>query len=237
MSDLNPSARPRSGLARQTILAMPALLVAMAVPATGSATPFADAAGDFLASYTGPQNGDLDIVAGSTSFTSTHVELSLIVNGAIGSLSATPYYLWGINRGNGTDRLVTSGPPAVGPSTILLDTVVRLDFDGNGRVVTFASAVSPGVVTLLDPDVVGIAGNTISARIPLSLLPSTGYAAEQYTYIAWTRSAIGSQGFIADLAPDDASILAIPEPATWALVAAGMAFTGFVVRSRRARGR
>lgn len=209
--------------------------VSLCAPPTVSATPFSDPVGDFLVpGYTGPQNSDIDIVAGSASYAPTHVALSLTMNGAVGSATATPYFLWGVNRGSGTDRLVSSGPPAVGPSSILLDAVVRLDFDGSGRVVTFASALSPPVVTLLDPSVVDIADYTVSAQIAWSLLPSTGFAPAEYTYIAWSRSALGSQQFIADLAPD-ASVLAVPEPASWALVAVGFLATGIAAKRRPAR--
>ena len=189
--------------------------LAISAPATVSAAVFVDPVGDFLVStYTGPQNSDLDIVSGSAIYTPDHLELSLTLNGPIGSATATPYYLWGVNRGSGTDRLVTSGPPAIGDSSILLDTVVRFDFDGNGRVVTFASAVSPPVVTLLFTH--SISGNTVSANIPWTALPSTGFTPSEYTYVAWSRSALGSQAFIADLAP-------VPEPSIWGMLAIGLA--------------
>ncbi|MEF8731259.1 MAG: PEP-CTERM sorting domain-containing protein [Candidatus Accumulibacter meliphilus] len=208
-----------------------ALAVVISAPTAVLATVFTDPVGDFLVpDYTGPQNSYLDIVSGLVNYTPDHVQLSLTLNGAVSSSTATPYYLFGVNRGSGTDRLVTSGPPAVGDSTILLDTVVRFDFDGTGRVVTFASAMSPPVVTLLFTH--SISGNTVSAEIPWSALPTTGFAPAEYTYIAWSRSALGSQQFIADLAPA-ASILAVPEPASSALMVVGLLTAGIVVRTRR----
>lgn len=145
MSHHKPCARTRIGFARQTILAaVPTRLVTTVMPATGSGSTHGDSSGDVLARCTGPPSGGLDIVAGCARFTSTHVEMPLTVNGAIGNLNALPPCAWGVNRGNGTVRLVTAGRPAV----------VRLGFDSHGRVVTVASALSPGGRT----DVHGLRG-------------------------------------------------------------------------------
>lgn len=208
-----------------------ALALAISAPATVSAIGFADPIGDFLLpGYTGPLNSDVDIVSGSATYTPGHVQLSLTLNGAIGSTTATPYYFFGVNRGSGTDRFQDTEPP-IGPPTILYDAIVRFDYDGNGRVVTFASATSPPVITLLF--VHGISGSTVSADIPWSALPSTGFTPAQYTYISWSRSELGSHEFVADLAPDDASILAVPEPANWALMLVGLLATGIAARTLR----
>src|SRR5215217_5842590 len=177
-----------------------------------------DPAGDFLATYTGPQNGDLDALALSVTFTSSGVTLSSTVNGTIGTTSGSAF-IWGVDRGSGTDRLITSGPPAVGPADLLLDAVVRLESGGGGRVMTFPT-VGPPVTTLLDPSTIVISGSTITTTIPFDVLFSTGFEPEDYTYAFWTRSALGSQEFIADLAPDGGGIRAsaVPEPASWAMM-------------------
>jgi hypothetical protein len=209
-------------------------VVALAYAAApAAAAAFVDPAGDFLASFTGPHNADLDVLSGSATYNDNELFLSLTLGGVPGSTAGSSF-LWGVDRGSGTNRLITSGPPTVGPSTVLLDAVVRFDFDGNGRVVTFPVAGAPTTV-LLSPSVVTISGNTISGRIPRALLPSTGFGFGSYTYIAWSRSALGSQALIADLAPGDASVSAgaVPEPASWALMIAGFGLTGALARRSR----
>jgi hypothetical protein len=216
------------------------LFIAAAVLAFASASARADTItdpqGDFLPTYVGPQNGDLDAIALSVTFTSTGVTLTSTVNGTIGATAGSAF-IWGVDRGSGTDRLITSGPPAVGPADLLLDAVVRLESGGGGRVMTFPTSGSP-VTTLLDPSIIYISGSTISTTIPFDLLFSTGFAPEDYTYAFWTRSALGSQGFIADLAPDGGGLKAsaVPEPGTWAMIIFGFALVGGSMRFTR-RGR
>jgi PEP-CTERM motif len=215
----------------KTILCIAATALSLA-SAPADATVL-DPQGDFLGTYTGPQNSDLDALALLVTFTPEEVTLTATLNGTIGTTAGSAF-IWGVDRGSGTDRLITSGPPAVGPADLLFDAVIRLESGGGGRVLTFPAS-GPPVTTLLDPSTVLISGSTISATIPFSLLPSTGFALEDYTYVFWTRSELGSQAFIADLAPDAAAIegTAVPEPATWAMVILGFAFVGFSIRIAR----
>ncbi len=212
---------------RLSILAAGCLFVA----ASANATTAVDPAGDFLASYTGTMAADLDIRSLSATFSSLGVYLSTTMDGAVGTTPGT-FSIWGVNRGNGAPRLISSGPPSVGPPTILLDAIVRLGADGSGFLLAFPTMGAP-VGTPLAPGSVIISGNTISAFVPFSLLPSTGFATNAYTYINWTRSDLGSQVNIADLAPDGRSITAsVPEPASWAMMIAGIGLVGSVMRRR-----
>lgn len=210
------------------------LVALVSLPVAVSAATVSDPQGDFLATYTGPQNADLDVISASAQYTNDYLFLSSTMNGAIGTTNGS-LFLWGVNRGSGTDRLITSGPPAVGTPTILLDSVVRFEANGTGRVVNFPAMGVP-VTTLLDPSLITISGNTISGRIPWALLPTTGFDRADYTFINWSRSALGSQQFIADLAPGDRSFTAnaVPEPASWAMLIAGFGLVGSVARGRRA---
>ena len=210
-----------------------AAAIAVGLAASPASAAFVDPGSDFLASYTGPQNAEFDILSGSVTYDATDLFLTATFAGAFGTTAGSAL-LWGVDRGAGTNRLITSGPPAVGPNTVLLDAVVRFDADGGGRVVTFPVAGLPTTV-LLDPSQIAISGNTVSGRISRALLPSTGFGFANYTYIAWSRSALGGQAFIADLAPDTASIVAtaVPEPASWALMIAGFGTVGGLARRRR----
>ena len=196
-----------------------------------------DPAGDFLPTYTGPQNGDLDALSLQVVFTDSGVTVTSTVNGTIGTTPGSAF-IWGIDRGSGTDRLITSGPPAVGPADLFLDAVIRLESGGGGRVMTFPTVGAP-ITTLLDPSTIFISGSTISTTIPFDVLFSTGFAHEDYTYAFWTRSELGSQAFIADLAPDGGSFkgTAVPEPATWIMMIGGFGLAGGAMRMARRRRR
>jgi hypothetical protein len=213
-----------------------ATVLALGSTSTHAVGTITDPQGDFLVTYVGPQNGDLDALALSVTFTSTGVSLTSTVNGTIGVTPGSAF-IWGVNRGSGTDRLITSGPPAVGPADLLLDAVVRLQSDGAGRVMTFPAAGVP-ITTLLDPSMILISGSTISTTIPFDVLFSTGFAPQDYTYAFWTRSELGSQAFIADLAPDGGSIraTAVPESGTWGMMICGFALVGGFIRIRLGRG-
>ncbi len=200
---------------------------------SASAASVADPAGDFLASYTGPQNADLDILSLSAAHDGSGVHLAGLLNGNAGT-TAGGALIWGVNRGSGFPGLIASGPPTVGPPTLLLDAIVALNYNGTGRVRTFAGGSF--VDTFLAAGTVTISGSSIGAYIPFNLLPTTGFATADYTYVGWTRSALGSQALIADLAPERLPFKAgvVPEPGVWALLIAGFGLVGHVARRRRA---
>lgn len=211
-------------------LILAAAFFATALPL--SATSVADPAGDYLPEYAGPANADLDILSASITRSTAGVFLWTRMAGAIGDTVGGATF-WGVNRGTGFPGLVTSGPPAIGPASILFDAIVVFNFSGAGRIRTFGGG---GFVdTPLDPGTVTIWGDSIGAFIPFALLPSTGFEEEEYGYVNWSRSALGSQTFIADFAPEDASALAslVPEPASWALMIGGFGIVGVAARRKR----
>lgn len=210
--------------------------VLLALSASASASPVADPTGDFLASFTGAQNGDLDLVSASAVFDGTNFILSSTSNGAIGA-SAGSLFVWGINRGQGTPRL-TFGSPSIGTG-VLFDSVAVFFPDGTGRAVTFAANGPPTITPLLGA--VTVSGNTITGVVPASLLPANGFSAPNYGFTLWSRLRVnpaldGTNAEIADLAPNGGSIVAsVPEPTSWALMIAGFGLTGAALRRRPRR--
>lgn len=206
------------------------LMLAAAVAVTAAATParaapFVDAANDFIATYTGPQGADLDVLVSEVFLESGVFNFTATLGGAVG---ATPggFYVFGIDRGQGTARF---GALATG---VLFDAVVVINNDGTG----IARDLLAGVTTVLAPSAISFSGNSLSAFVDASLLPSTGFGATQFSYNLWPRSPGAGIGTISDFAPDNANALitAVPEPASWALLIAGFGLVGFSARRRRA---
>lgn len=186
-----------------------------------------DPAGDFIDVYTGPENGDLDVLraevildpaAGTFKFTSTSA-------GNIGT-TATAIFVWGINRGAGFVNFANIGLP-----NIMFDAVVIITADGGG----FVTTLDNGLQTNLPSGAISINGPDILATVPLSLLPSLGFAPVDYTVNLWPRSApiIDQVEVISDFAPDatNAAVTVAPEPATFGLI--GLALGGLAYARRR----
>lgn len=220
---------------------MRAKLIALTLAFASASSPafaqgaVADPTGDFLSTYTGALNSNLDITSASATYDGTSFRLSATTNGAIGSTTGN-LYVFGINRGAGTARL-TLGSPSVG-SGILFDAVAVLFPDGSGRIAVFPAAGAP-TITLL-PGAITVNGNVISGVFPASLLPSTGLTTSNYGFSLWSRLRVnpaqdGTNAEIADFAPGGSTFLAaaIPEPETWLSMLVGFAMTGAALRKRR----
>ena len=223
-----------------SVLRAALLAAALAAAPPAHATVITDPAGDFLGTYTGPQNGDLDILSVSATFDGTSFRLGSTQNGAIGTTSNS-LFVFGINRGAGTARFQFLGaPPAVGAG-ILWDSLLVLFPDGSARAVTFAPGPpGPPTITPLS-GVVTIDGSSISGVVPLSLLPSTGFSSADYGFSMWTRRridpAVDSGNFeLADFAPNASTFkaTAVPEPSTWGLMIVGFGAIGCaMIRQRK----
>lgn len=197
--------------------ALAALMTLVAAPA--AALGHLDAKGDYLAGYTGARNGDLDVLSFAASIVGSDFLLTSTMDGAIGT-TAGGIYVWGVNRGAGTAGFGVS----LGLTNVLFDSVVILRPDGTGTVNRLNGSTTAITST--------ISGNTISALVPISALPSRGFTINHYGFNLWPRLNGGPVTNIADFAPDNATVRAVPEPATWALLLAGFGIVGGAMRRR-----
>ena len=212
-------------------IALTGALLCLAPPVHASTTP--DPVGDFLPSYTGARSGDLDILSAGVTFDGVAFRLGSTQNGLVGS-STGSLFVWGINRGAGSARL-TFGAPPIGQD-VLFDAVAVLFPDGSARVATFPAMGAPVITPL--PGAASVTGSTIAALIPLSLLPSTGFAPQDYRFTLWSRLRVdpamdGTNAEIADFAPT--LVAGVPEPASWAMMIVGFGAVGGALRHGRRR--
>ncbi len=206
----------------------PALLaatLALSLPSLAAAVPLTDAANDFIASYTGPKNGDLDVRSSEVFLGNGVFDFTASLGGNIGTTTGG-FYVFGVNRGSGTARFAS-----LGLNNVLFDAVVIINNNLTGSVRDLLTNTS----TNLSPAAISFNGASLSALVNAALLPSTGFAAADYTYNLWPRSPGAGNAFISDFAPDNANaqVTAVPEPATWALMIGGFGAVGCLARRRR----
>jgi hypothetical protein len=206
------------------------LLAAAAGPAwAGFIT---DPAGDFLSTYTGPRNGDLDVVSAGGFYDGQFLLFTATMNGPIGTTPGAAY-VWGLDRGQGTARFV-GGTPSVGAG-VLFDSVVAINPNGTGRFTDLLNGANSFNLATSD---IRITGATVEFRLLASRVPTAGFAGPlDYTWNLWPRSGAGNAA-ISDFAPDasNASISAVPVPPAVVLMAVGFPLGLLVARRRKAVG-
>lgn len=187
-----------------------------------------DPVGDFLATYTGPKNGDMDVISAQVFYDGTNFTFFNSQNGAVGT---TPggVYVWGVNRGT---NLAPFGAFAPG---VLFDAVVVLESNGTGLVIDITGAVP--TVALPAANVI-INGNTIEGIVSASLLKSLGFSPENFGVNVWSRDGLasGAAGLaqIADFAPNNSdAAVTTPEPATGLLLGSVMGLAAFLRRLQK----
>jgi hypothetical protein len=188
-------------------LSVALLLAAFSLPL--SAALITDPAGDFLPSFSGPQNGDLDVLSAQVFFTGSSFVFTSTQNGLVGT-TPTGLYVWGIDRGAGT-----AGFPTLAPG-VTFDSLFIINPSG-------ASTVRDNVNNVVTPITnITVSGATVTGTVPLSALPSLGLLAPtDYRVNLWPRSGAGGNNVISDFAPDNsvaAVTSATPEPGTISLV-------------------
>lgn len=215
----------------QSGIAAIASIAALVGGHTAARAQVSDPANDFLASYQGPQNGDLDVTSANATFDGTNFLLTATFNAPVGTTTGA-FYVWGVDRGAGTQGFPTIAPGVTFDSVILLRPGGASTANGNA----------------LSASNISFTGNTLTALVPASFLPSTGKPFSQYMFNLWPRFSGTFNGVtptgnatISDFAPNNSDITvtvvpaAAPEPSSFALLFGALAPVGAVVLRRRSR--
>lgn len=183
----------------------------------------------FLSTYAGPKSNALKLENIGVTFNGNDFDLSSTSEAAISSAPTGSLYVWGINRGAGTARFdmgtASSTNPLIG-SNVLFDAVLLITPSGTAKINLF-NGLAPEVVPTSD---ITIKGRKIDAIIPDTFLPSTGFSPYNYGFDLWPRSGAGQNDQIAQffgtvnaVNPLDVKPTDVPEPASWAVLATGLA--------------
>jgi hypothetical protein len=163
----------------------------------------ADPVGDFLPTYTGPQDPGLDVVSHEAVFLEDEgrvVFYGKMAGSVAGTQAVNGLYIIGVDRGLGTPRF-RSATPVIGPN-VTWDSIVRVNANGTG----LFNNILAGVTTPLNPADISINGDEFTASVPLSLMmPSAARPPQEWTYNLWPRNGLvpGQSQNVSDLAPDD----------------------------------
>lgn len=204
---------------RRVLLAAGAVL-ALAAAAPSHAATVTDATGDFLPSYAGPHDADLDVLSFNVAYDDVGAAFRLTAAMAGDIDPGKPgLYVIGVNTGTGVIRPFAG----IGAPNVIFNQVILVQ--------------KTGVATVGgNPLTASVFGNVLTVLVPLSRLPSTGFAPRDYGFNIWPRNGLGNNNQISDFAPDNATLsAAVPEPAAWALMIAGFGFAGGALRRRSQR--
>ena len=192
-----------------------ALAATLSTASSAFATSIFDTSG-VLPSFTnssGPATPGQEIQNVSAVIDGANFILTATLDGAPASTPNTQY-VWGINTGTGTHNFASLGQPGV-----VFNDVIAIN----------PASPQSGVT---------ISGDTITDLVSIASLPSTGFAPDSYGFSFWP--ALISSGSIPEFAPDNAtftaSVAAVPEASTWAMMILGFCGVGFMAYRRKQNG-
>jgi hypothetical protein len=186
--------------------------------ASAQANAVADPAHDFLGSYTGPHDADLDVTSFSVVYESALHQflIGATLDGSIDP-SRAGLYVIGVDTGTGPVRPFAG----LGEPNVIFNQAIVVQKTGAASVSGHNLAAT-------------ISGDSFQVIVPLAFLPSTGFAPLDYGFNLWPRDGLGANNQISDFAPQNALMTAVPEPAAWALMLAGFGLVGATLRRRPA---
>jgi len=216
----------RSAVTASTVAAA----LCMAQPC--SASTIVDPSNDLLSTYIGQVGPDLDILQFTVEIQGSNFLFRVLLGGASGTTPLARYN-FGIDRGAGANTF----PPGFRPEASLDAVMQFVPGTQSGDVRLFLGGVVV-TTTALPSDAFAISGNSFSVVVPISMLPSTGFATQDYTFMLWSRTQLATgvpvQFGIADFAPDHGLLSLVPEPSTWMMMLLGFGAIGFAMRRSRA---
>jgi hypothetical protein len=201
-------AAPRHSARFLKLKLIAAALLTAGFTAHAPALPTLDASNDFLPTYTGAKDADLDVLQADVVIEpeAQTITFSATMKGNIDTRSPK-LYAFGVDRGRGAvgRDLVFQGPlggePKIG-SGVLFDAVAVLTATGQAL---FFDALNPGFVPVPNAPVT-VTGNQIRATLPLALFASQGFRLKEYTYNMWPRSEVSlANTVVPDFAPDNSN--------------------------------
>jgi len=189
--------------------------------ATGAslAEPLGPSSG-FLASYVGPQNGDLDIASGEAFLKGGRFEFDATFTADIGTTDGVAY-VWGVDRGSNIAPFGVFRPGVLFDAVVIYDPSLSLFFT--------LDLLTSAMTALPLTDAV-ISGGTLTLTVPTSVLPSTGFSPDEYLVNLWPRFGLDASDNtqIAQFAPSDSDVAVTnaPEPSTVLLLGTGLLALG-----------
>ena len=215
---------------RLVAFALAGISVFLASAEPSAASAVSDPSDDFLPTFAGVHNGDLDVVAVNVTLDGSNLDFAATMNDVVG-LTPGSVYVFGINRGQGTAKFGN-----IGAGGVFFDSTFVINQSSVGIVNDLINHTSTAISSV---GAVKLLGSTISGVVPVSDLPSEGFSPSEYQYNIWPELGAANPGNteISDFAPnnsDSAVSVAAPEPTTMSLVG-GIALIAFGLFRRRKR--